>query len=115
MASLNGAFFNSFDYCYRSVSFTPARTQVDADGLIRLVLCSQDPGLHNWLDSQGFEQGNLTYRNLLCNHNTELNTHLVKFSELDQHLPRNSHRVTAEQRKQELYQRFCAISKRRRI
>ena len=59
-----GVFFNSMDYLYRPVSFTPSRTKVDADG--RSVWSSpRDPGVHNWLDTQGFERGNLTYRHML--------------------------------------------------
>ena len=63
-----GVFFNSMDYLYRPVSYTPSRTAVDADGRIRLVMAHRDPGVHNWLDTQGFERGNLTYRHMLEGH-----------------------------------------------
>jgi hypothetical protein len=52
MLSNMGVLFNSMDYLYRPVSYTPARTKVDADGKIRLVLSHDDPGYHNWLDTQ---------------------------------------------------------------
>jgi hypothetical protein len=38
---------------------------VDSDGKVRLILSPEDPGLHNWMDMQGFERGNVTYRNLM--------------------------------------------------
>ena len=60
-----GVFFNSMDYLYRPVSYTPSRTKVDGDGRIRLVMAHRDPGAHNWLDTQGFARGNLTYRHML--------------------------------------------------
>lgn len=113
MASLNGVFFNSFDYCYRSVSFTPARTHVNRDGKIRLVLCAQDPGAYNWLDSQGFTAGNLTYRNLRCNHNTPLTTQTVTLENLAEVLPADTRWVSAEERQAQLYQRFVSVSQRR--
>ena len=56
MLSNNGVFFNSMDYLYRPVSYTPSRTKVDSDGKVRLILCHDDPGYHNWLDTQGFVQ-----------------------------------------------------------
>ena len=52
------------DYLYRPVSYTPAAQ--DGDGKIRLILCHDDPGYHNWMDTQGFERGNLTYRHMLA-------------------------------------------------
>ena len=57
MLSNNGVFFNSMDYLYRPVSYTPSRTEVDSDGKVRLILCHDDPGYHNWLDTQGFVLG----------------------------------------------------------
>ncbi|TGD72682.1 DUF1214 domain-containing protein [Mangrovimicrobium sediminis] len=111
MASM-GAFFTSMDYLYRPVSHTPARTAMGADGVVRLVLCAQDPGLHNWVDTQGFTRGNLIYRNLLSTENAEFRTRLVKTAELDAVLPADTPRVTAEQRRQQLWTRFNAIRRR---
>ena len=34
----------SMDFLYRAVSYTPARTKVDADDVVRLVLAHDDPG-----------------------------------------------------------------------
>ena len=60
-----GVFFNSMDFLYRPVSYTPSRTAVDSDGTVRLILAHDDPGYHNWLDTQRFERGNITYRHML--------------------------------------------------
>ncbi len=51
-----GVFFNSMDFRYRPVSYTPSRTAVDPDGKVRLILAHADPGFHNWMDTQGFER-----------------------------------------------------------
>jgi hypothetical protein len=107
-----GAFFTSMDYLYRPVSTTPSRTSVDADGKVRLILSHDDPGYHNWLDTQGFERGNLTYRNLLGQSATVFETRLVKRSMLDQALPRDSAKVTREQRIAQMRERFDAIRRR---
>lgn len=112
MVSLGGVLMNSFDYLYRPVSYTPARAHVDPDGKVRLVLAHDDPGYHNWLDTQGFERGNLTYRDLLTRTPTTLRTRLVERTSLEQALPPASARVTRAQRAQQLQTRFEAVRKR---
>ena len=112
MMSNMGVFFNSMDYLYRPVSYTPSRTKVDADGKVRLILSHEDPGYHNWLDTQGFERGNLTYRNLQSDASTTFSTQLVKRTALEQVLPAQSARVTPEQRVAQLRARFDGIRQR---
>ena len=111
MASMMGAFFNSMDYLYRPVSYTPARTVVDGDGKVRLILAHDDPGYHNWLDTQGFVRGNLTYRNLMSSAATRFRTQVVKRGALDAALP-HSARVTRGERMAEMRVRFAAIRRR---
>lgn len=107
-----GAFFTSMDFLYRPVSTTPSRTRVDADGKVRLILCHGDPGYHNWLDTQGFERGNLTYRSLMSEAATSFETQVVKRSALAQALPAESATVTREQRVAQMHERFDAIRRR---
>jgi hypothetical protein len=110
-----GSFFNSMDYLYRPVSFTPSRTRVDGDGKIRLIMSHDDPGYHNWMDTQGFERGNVTYRILLSESRVALRTQLVKRAELASVLPKDSAKVTPEQRAEQLRERFDAIRQRYRL
>jgi len=107
-----GVFFNSMDYLYRPVSYTPARTAVDPDGRIRLVLSHRDPGYHNWLDTQGFQRGNITYRHLLSTTSTQFRTEQVRFEHLAERLPGDSLKITPEGRVGQLRQRFEAIRRR---
>ncbi|WP_317929908.1 hypothetical protein [Halioxenophilus sp. WMMB6] len=107
-----GAFMNSMDFLYRPVSYTPARTRVDRDGKIRIVVCEQEPGFFNWLDTCGFEQGNITYRNLLSLHNTQFTTQVVKREALEAVLANTSSRVTREERIAELYHRSRSVAQR---
>lgn len=109
---MGGAFMGSMDFLYRPVSYTPSRTIVDTDNIVRLVIAHSDPGVHNWLDTQGFTQGNLTYRNLLNQNNAGFRTQLVKQKELLEHLPGDSAKVTKEQRTEMLWQRYHAIKLR---
>ena len=112
MVSLGGVFMNSFDYLYRPVSATPARARVGTDGKVRLVLAHADPGYANWLDTQGFERGNLIYRNLLSQTPTVLHSQLVKRSKLPEVLPVDVARVSADERVAQLHTRFASIRTR---
>jgi len=112
MVSLGGAFMNSLDYLYRPVSYTPARTRVDGDGKVRLVLAHEDPGCHNWLDTQGFAAGNLTYRNFMSDKGTTFRTQLTRRAQLAGVLPSDTATVTPQERTRQLHLRFDAIRRR---
>jgi hypothetical protein len=107
-----GAFFTSMDFLYRPVSYTPSRASTDRDGKVRLVLAHDDPGVHNWLDTQGFERGNLTYRHMLDGQPAILNTQLVARAQLDDVLPPDTKRVTSAERTAALWERFNGVRAR---
>lgn len=107
-----GVFFNSMDFLYRPVSYTPSRTKVDGDGKVRLILTHEDPGYHNWLDTQGFERGNVTYRHMLEGHPVALSTNLVKRTDLAEALPADTSTVTAAERVAQMWERFNGIRQR---
>ena len=112
MFSNMGSFANSMDYLYRPVSYTPSRATVDGDGKVRLILAHDDPGYHNWLDTQGFELGNTTYRNLLGGE-TAIETRVVKRADLASALPADSAKVTPQERVAQLRARFDGIRRQR--
>jgi hypothetical protein len=107
-----GPFFTSMDYLYRPVTYTPSRTAVDADGKVRIVLAHDDPGVHNWMDTQRFERGNLTYRHMLSGHPVPLHTRLVRAADLDEALPADTARVSPRERVAQMWQRFDGIRRR---
>lgn len=107
-----GVFFNSMDYLYRPVSYTPSRAKVDSDGRVRVVLAAADPGCHNWMDTQGFERGNVTYRHMLEGAPAALNTRVVKVSQLAEVLPADTAIVTTQERALQMWERFNGIRQR---
>ena len=115
MVSLGGVFMNSFDYLYRPVSYTPSRAAIDGDGKVRLVLAHEDPGVQNWLDTQGFAKGNLTYRNLLSQTPTVFETQMVPVGDLENLLPRDTRRIGKAERIEQMAERNRAIRARYRI
>ena len=109
---MNAFFVESMDYLYRSTSFAPARTKIDSDDVVRFVIAHDDPGVHNWLDTQGFSDGNLGYRNLMSQNPATFRTKLVKRAELMDHLPADTAMMSPEERSAELLTRYRAIKRR---
>lgn len=107
-----GAFWNSMDYLYRPISYTPSRTAVCGDGKVRLVMAHDDPGYANWIDTQGFHEGYLRMSSVLSRVSPRLANRVVKLSELADSLPQDMVRVTSEQRLAEMHRRFDAIRRR---
>jgi hypothetical protein len=107
-----GEFWNSMDYLYRPVSYTPSRSKIDSDGKVRMVMCADDPGYHNWIDTQGFRRGQITYRRFLGGGVPELRTRVVKRDQLAAALPADIAKVTPDQRAEQLQARFRGIIKR---
>ena len=76
-------FQQTLDYRSRSVSLNRAQTQVQEDGSFTIILAHEDPGLPNWLDTEGQLFGLVFWRYFLVTGavETPLAT-VVKFSEL---------------------------------
>ncbi len=55
----------TFDYATRSISLNRAQTVADADGRFTAVIAHSDPGVPNWLDSEGRPFGIVYWRFML--------------------------------------------------
>ena len=109
---MGGVLMGSMDFLHRPVSYTPARSAVDSDGVVRLVIAHDDPGVHNWLDTQGFSDGNLTYRNLMSQNAATFRTRLVKRADLMNALPEGTAMVTPQERIAEMHRRYASVKRR---
>ena len=56
----------TLDYANRSVSNNRAQTRLEADGSFRMVLAHRDPGVPNWLDTEGRPFGMVFWRFMLA-------------------------------------------------
>jgi len=59
---LYSRYLNSLDHRYRCVSLTGKRIETELDGTFRLVLSAEDPGISNWLDTEGRQFGMFVIR-----------------------------------------------------
>jgi hypothetical protein len=76
-------FLQSFDYRYRTVSLNRKQTTLEKDGSFKMILAHEDPGLPNWLDTEGRMVGLMFWRFQLPEEEIEpLTTEVVPFASL---------------------------------
>ena len=100
--------FSGLDFCHRQTSLTLSQARQSSDGLYRLVLSAQDPGVANWLDPagastafvyvrwQGLQQGYTFDRS------NSPRARVVNFDEIRNHLPDDEPDFSAEERAEQL-------------
>lgn len=111
---LNDPYFNALEYVYRLSSLNGHTAKISSDGKFRAVIALSDPGVPNWLDPAGYNEGGIYGRWFDCDSNPTPIIKRVPLSELRQHLPEDTPVVTPEQRKQEISQRVRACQRRKR-
>lgn len=111
MFTSEAIFGNSMDYLYRPVSYSQGRTSVDVDGQVRLVLAHRDPGLENWIDTQGFAEGVINFRNGTTRFIPAIETELMAVAELPGRLA-GSARMDREGRQAQMLERYYQIKQR---
>jgi hypothetical protein len=72
-----------YDYVNRQVSRNRANTALEPDGSFRMVLAHEDPGLPNWIDTEGRTLGTVFWRFFLPEGDIETpRAEVVKFADL---------------------------------
>ncbi len=104
--------WESLDYANRQTSLTTDQARRSSDGAYHFVIAGRDPGVPNWLDTDGFERGVilLRYDGLPVAELPDAehpSARLVAFDEIATHLPPDEPRVSPAER-------AAAIAKRRR-
>ncbi|TQK29923.1 hypothetical protein [Arthrobacter sp. SLBN-53] len=88
---LGNMWYTSLDYINHQTSLNGAQMQVDPDGLVRIVVSEQNPGVTNWVETLGHRRGYLQFRwQRLTRRLTEADgptVQLVSFSEIADALP----------------------------
>jgi hypothetical protein len=109
----------SLEYANRVGSRNGHQTHVDDDGVIRLVIAHVDPGVHNWIDTTGHPEVFMSPRWAYSDQPEpsdwpEIKGKKVKLSELMDHLPATTKRMTPEERREEIAIRQRHVIKRYR-
>lgn len=73
----------TYDYLNHQVSLNRKQTKMEPDGSFRMIVAHSDPGVPNWLSTQGREQGTVFWRFLLPEGEIQpIKTRVVKLSSL---------------------------------
>jgi hypothetical protein len=109
---LTDVFVATTEYVHHQSSLNGHQATLDSDGKFRGVVCSQDPGVPNWLDPVDNLHGTLFLRWYLADENKVPTVRKVRFDELRQHLPSDTPTVTSELRASQLRTRRDAALRR---
>jgi hypothetical protein len=107
----------SVDYANHLGSLNGWQCEPDADGATRLVVAHQDPGVPNWLDTTGLPEGFLTPRWAYAtpppeSEWPEISATRMRFADLAEHLPKETRRVSARERRQTIALRRRHVQRR---
>jgi len=76
-------YLQTYDYAHRHAGLNRASTQSEADGSFRMVLAHEDPGVPNWIDTEGKGFGMVFWRFFLPEEDVETpQATVVKFADL---------------------------------
>jgi hypothetical protein len=92
----------SGDFPRRQTSLTGDQVCLDGDGLVRLVVSKQDPGVPNWIDTEGRPQGLLAYRWVWAETKPSPTARVVPVDEVFDHLPDDHPQISEGERREQL-------------
>jgi hypothetical protein len=99
----------SGDFARRQTSLSGDQIYLDGDGLARLVLSARDPGVPNWIDTEGREEGLLAYRWAWAETMPTPVAQRIKVDEVFGQMPDDHPVVTDEERRGQLSLRREAL------
>ena len=110
----------SMEYADRIGSLNGAQTEVDPDGVIRLVIAHEDPGVPNWIDTSGHREGFLTPRWAYSEKPQpdewpSITAKKVRFDEVREQLPETTRTVSPAERREEIRIRREHVRRRFRV
>jgi hypothetical protein len=106
------------DYGEHQCSLNNRQAVANADGRITVVLSALDPGVANWVDTSGLEEGFIMLRwqglppHAHAGEGPGVTSQVVKWAELPAVLPAGLKRVTAAERKAALAERKAGFERR---
>lgn len=109
---LMSPFWDTLDFTYHQSGLNGHQTKVDADGRARFVISRRDPGIANWLDPVGLEQGQCLFRWYDGEAASLPETRVVKFDELEGALPAGTPHVSTAARADTIQARARASLRR---
>lgn len=109
--------WESLDYANRQSSLTTEQASVSSDGAIYYVISERDPGVANWLDTEGFQRGVIFMRydgipSAKLQDDEVPTARVVSLDSLLAEMPDDEPQVSAQQRKVQIAQRRRQVQRR---
>jgi hypothetical protein len=104
--------FESLDLSNRVSSLTGHQIRLDDDGRFRVVISQRDPGVQNWLDTEGRRAGLVTYRWVFSRTKPAPVSRVVKLTELREQLPETTPAFGPTDRREQIARRRAAVARR---
>lgn len=106
--------WSTLDYTHHQTSLNGHYAKLDKDGKFRAVISARDPGVANWLDTVGQQQGAILGRWTRCSSAPTPTLRKVKLDEVLDHLPADTALLSPQERDLMLRLRRKGIQLRRR-
>jgi len=110
--SLANYYWQSIDFAERQSSLNGHQARLDSDGVFRGVIAHTDPGVPNWLDTDGHARGSLALRYFGADATPMPTLHRLGLADLGSRLPGDTPRVDAAARTRALARRRRAVWRR---
>ena len=110
--SLGNPWWETIDYGSHQSSLNGHQAVVDDDGMVRVVLAHQDPGVANWLDTAGHGEGPIILRCVRTETAPVPTTRAVAFDDVASSLPATTLRVSRDERAALMAARQLGVSRR---
>ena len=75
-------FLESCDYRHHPVAINDRQVDFDEDGSFRIYACASNPGVRNWMSTQGYRRGQIVVRSLMADGEFEPELSIVKISRI---------------------------------
>jgi hypothetical protein len=111
-ASLGNAWWETIDYARHQSSLNGYQAHADEDGIVRLVVAHDDPGVANWLDTAGHSGGPIIMRYVRTESAPVPTSRVLPLEDLSASLPPDTRRVSPDERRHLMARRRLAVSKR---
>lgn len=110
----------SMEYANQVGSLNGHQMMADDDGVRRIVLAHQDPGVPNWLDTTGHREGFLTARWAYSEKPEQgdwpsITARKVRFDQIREHLPPGTSAVSPQERRDQVAARQRHVRRRYRV
>jgi hypothetical protein len=100
------------DYVDRQSSLNGRQVEPDSDGRARIVLCAEDPGVPNWLDTAGLSRGVVLLRWYRADRHPVPTAKIVGRDRIASALPAETPRITPDERRRRLAIRRESVLRR---